>query len=346
MPGALAGQLPPLDAAAALRVWQFAPGVSAVLLLLALGYLAGAWRIGRRHPARPWPAWRTLAFLAGLGVIGAATQSSIGAYDDVLFSVHMVQHLLLIMVAPPLLVVARPVTLLLHAFGNPAHTQIKRAVRSRAVTAVTWPPAVTVAYCAVVAGTHLTPLMNLAVRNDLVHNAEHVLYLVTGYLFFLPVVGSEPIRWRVSMAGRYLMLLVTMPVDIAAGVILMLVPHELFPAYAHTGRTWGPSPLTDLHDGGTIMWVGGDIIMTVLALVVSFLLIHDRRRAGQLGGWIEGIRRAALLDRMAGAGVTVTAGAAADDEARLAAYNTYLGVLGGTPPGTGHRPDGGSDDRT
>ena len=126
-----AGSLPPLTAATALRVWQFAPVVSGVLLLLAAGYLAGVWRVARRHPARPWPAARTIAFLAGLAVTGVATQSSIGAYDDVLFSDHMVQHLLLIMVAPPLLVLGRPVTLLLHSVGNPGHTWVKRAVRSR-----------------------------------------------------------------------------------------------------------------------------------------------------------------------------------------------------------------------
>jgi putative copper resistance protein D len=197
-------------------------------------------------------------------------------------------------------------------------------------------------YSVVVLTTHLTPLI---LATGWQHDGEHLAYLVAGYLFFLPVAGSEPIRWRISMAGRYLMLLVAMPVDIAAGVILMLVPRELFPAYAHSGRAWGPSPLTDLHDGGTIMWAGGDIVMTVLALVVSFLLIHDRRQAGQLGGWIEGIRRTALVSRLAGAGVTIPPVAGADDEAQLAAYNTYLGVLGGTPPGTANRRDGGSDDR-
>ena len=64
-----------------------------------------------------------------------------------------------------------------------------------------------------VAGTHLTPFMNLVPENDAVHNAEHALYLLAGYLFFLPVVGSEPIRWRISTLGRYFLLFVTMPVD-------------------------------------------------------------------------------------------------------------------------------------
>ena len=231
------------------------------------------------------------------------------------------------MMAPVLLVVGRPVILLLHSAGNPVHSWVKRVVRSRTVTALTWPPATVVLYCAVVAGTHLTSLMNLVVENDGVHDAEHALYLVTGYLFFLPVLGSEPIRWRVPMAGRYLMLLVSMPVDTAVGVLLMIAPHEMFPAYAHAGRTWGPSLLADLHAGGVIMWAGSDSIMTVLALAVAVLLIRDPRQARLLGRWAEGTRRTVLLQGMANAGMTMPGGPTIDDDAHLAAYNAYLGTL-------------------
>ncbi len=99
--GGLADPHVPLTAGNALSTWQLAPIVSAITIILAAAYLLGTWRVARRHPARPWPVRRTLAFLLGLAVVTAATQSSIGAYDDVLFSVHMIQHLLLIMVAPP-----------------------------------------------------------------------------------------------------------------------------------------------------------------------------------------------------------------------------------------------------
>jgi cytochrome c oxidase assembly factor CtaG len=319
---------PPLTASTALRLWQFAPAVSAVLAVLAAGYLVCAWRVGRRHPARPWPGWRTAAFGAGLGVIAVATQSSVGVYDDVLFSVHMVQHLLLIMVAPPLLVAGRPVTLLLHSFGNPAHRVLKRAVRSRLATVATWPPGIAAAYCAVVVLTHLTPLMNLVVRDAALHTAEHLLYLVTGYLFFLPVIGSEPIRWRLSMPARFGMLLGVMPVDTITGVILMLLPREIFPAYARTGRIWGPAPLADLHGGGTIMWVGSDTIMIALAVALCVAFVHGPRRSWQFGRWIEGIRAAVLRDQIQRAGLPVPPAAApADDDAHLAAYNASLAAL-------------------
>lgn len=77
-----------------------------------------------------------------------------------------------------------------------------------------------------VIGTHLTPLMNLVLENTAVHQAEHAFYLVTGYLYFLPVIGTEPIRWRLPVSGRFL-LLVTMPVDTLVGVVLMLASHRL-----------------------------------------------------------------------------------------------------------------------
>ena len=319
--------LPPLTAVTALREWQFAPLVTVALVMLAGWYLAATWRVRRRHPARPWPVGRTAAFFAGVVVVCLATQSSIGAYDDVLFTDHMVQHLLLIMVAPPLFVLGRPVNLLLHSAGNPVHAVVKRFVRSAVVSALTWPPGVCVIYCAVIAATHLTPLMNLVLQNQALHDAEHALYLVTGYLFFLPVVGSEPIRWRVSRAGRFLMLLVTMPVDILVGVILMIVPHELFPAYARASRTWGPSLLTDLHDGGIVMWAGSDMIMTLMAVTIAIMMIHAPRGSAQLGGLPDRVRRAAVLGSVAGKGLPASTGRTIDDGPHLAAYNAYLDSL-------------------
>src|SRR5205807_1891155 len=97
----------------ALTTWQFVPFASVPLALCAALYLAGTRAVARAHPARPWPGARSTAFLAGLAVIAAAVCGSDGVYDDVLLRAHMVQHLLLIMVAPPLLVYGRPVTLLL-----------------------------------------------------------------------------------------------------------------------------------------------------------------------------------------------------------------------------------------
>lgn len=152
-------------------------------------------------------------------------------------------------------------TVALHSWGNPLHTRLKRTVRSPLVTAPTWPPFATALYCTVVAGTHTPPIMDLVLGNDAVHDAEHVLYLVAGYLFFLPVLGTEPLRHRVSAIGAYLMLLIAMMADSATGVTYTFQAREAFTPYARGARAWGPNLVTDLHLGGDVMFIGSDLIM-------------------------------------------------------------------------------------
>jgi len=212
--------LPPFGWHAVISVWQFAPVVTGLSAAAAAAYLWGVVRVRRRHPARPWPAWRTGMFLGGLAVVVVATQSGIGAYDDVLFWDHMVQHLMLLMVAPVLLIFGQPVTLLLHASRNPLHTWAKRVVRSRVISFLTWPVFGFVAYAAAVTAAHLTGIANLVESNQLLHNAEHAGFLIIGYLFFLPIIGSEPIRWRLSYPVRFFILVLAMPIDTFTGLIL------------------------------------------------------------------------------------------------------------------------------
>lgn len=309
--------------------WEPAWPIIVALLVVAGAYLAAAVVVNRRHPRNRWPIIRACSFLLGLFLVAFATQSEIAIYDDVLFSMHMAQHLLLIMVAPPLLVYGRPITLALHATRNPWHTRIKRLLRSRPVGALTSAPVATVIYVAVVVGTHLTGFMNLVLAHPLVHDGEHVLYLVSGYLFFLPIVGSEPLRHRPSLGMRYALLVFTMPVDTFVGVVLMMSPREMFPGYASTGHAWGQSPLGDLHTGGAAMWIGGDAVMAALILILTIGLVRGRDASPILGTWIEGARAHTMHEHLAGRGVAAPAGrrATVDDDDHLAAYNAYLAAL-------------------
>ncbi len=293
--------LPPFGWQAVLERWEFAPVVTAIVVVFAALYLWGAWRVGRRHPARPWPWWRTGLFLGGLVVVVLATESGIGAYDDVLFWDHMIQHLMLIMIAPPLLVLGQPVTLLLHASRNPLHTWAKRVVRSRAVTFLTWPPFVLVLYAATIAGTHLTGLMSLVMTNPALHDAEHALYLVVGYLFFLPILGTEPIRWRLSYPIRFVMLVVAMPVDTFTGLIL---GTENTPIKGMTGvRPAGSAgPVADLHAGGAVMWIGGDAIMLGFMMLVFLMWAHADRVGTVNRGWLEAVRTSSFESLVAAPG--------------------------------------------
>jgi len=329
--------LPPFSVATVFTQWQFAPVVSAAGIVFGGLYLWGAARVRRRHPARPWPLGRTIAFGLGLLVIVMATQSGIGAYDDTLFYDHMIQHLMLIMIAPPLLVVGQPVTLLMHASRNPLHTWTKKVLRSAPIRAITWPVFGVVAYAATIIGTHLTSFMNLVMTNDTVHNLEHALFLIIGYLYFLPLIGKEPTGWKVSYPLRLFLLFIAMPVDAFTGVVINSYSSDPFPPM--DPRNWGPSPLSDVHDGGGVMWVGGAAIMFVVIMCVFFGWTREKRPSGGMG-WLESVRRANLADRVAeSAGETDTAvpasGAAGastkprrtdidSDDEQLDAYNAYL----------------------
>jgi cytochrome c oxidase assembly factor CtaG len=360
--------MPPFGWSAVVTDWQFAPVVTGFTLVAAAAYLWGVRRVARRHPVRPWPAWRTGMFLAGLAAVVLATQSGIGAYDDVLFWDHMVQHLMLLMIAPPLLIFGQPVTLLMHASRNPLHTWTKRLLRSRAVAFLTWPVFGFVAYCAAIAAAHLTGLANLVESNQSVHNAEHAGFLIIGYLFFLPIIGSEPIRWRLSYPVRFIILVLAMPVDTFTGLVLGY-GNAGTPGVSTTGRPpWAPSAVADLHAGGAVMWIAGDGIMFGLMMIVYLLWSMDDRAAVSGHGWLEAARRASLGSLIAahqpsgmaaaGAGGTDLDGGTAagpgdpaqsaaqpaaptwtdgpggiDDDEHLAAYNAFLARLNEAEPG-------------
>jgi cytochrome c oxidase assembly factor CtaG len=124
--------------------------------------------------------------------VAAATQGSPAVYDDVLLSAHMVlQHLLLIMVAPPLLILGRPVTLLLRVTCVRLCNHLKHVLRSRLVSALTWPPAAATLYAAVVIGTHLTPLMNLLLATMPVDTLVGVVLILASHRLF-PLVSAYP----------------------------------------------------------------------------------------------------------------------------------------------------------
>ncbi len=344
--------LPAFGLQAVFTRWEFAPAVTAAAAVVAVLYLWGTWRVARRHPARPWPLWRTGMFLAGLAVVVLATESGIGVYDEVLFWDHMIQHLMLIMIAPPLLVVGQPFTLLLHASRNPLHAWAKRVMRSRAVSFLTWPPVGLAAYAATVAGTHLTGLAAQILANPALHNAEHATYLAVGYLFFLPLLGREPIRWRLSYPIRILVLVLAMPVDTFTGLVLGYAGTWFATGTAGPRPPGSPGPVEDVHWAGATMWIAGDAIMLAYIMLVVLMWSRDERTSSLGAGWLEAVRKARFDDLVApgspplgsrtqgspAAGSPAVGGrpgrGGIDDEEHLAAYNAYLARL----HDTGHSP--------
>src|SRR5215469_1968313 len=334
--------LPQFGLPAVLTQWQFAPIVTGSAVIAVGLYGWGVFRVGKRHPARPWPAWRTCMFVVGVAIIALATQSGIGTYDDVLFYDHMVQHLLLLMVAPPLLIAGQPLTLLLHASRNPLHTRAKRVLRSRVASFLTWPVFGVVAYGLAVAATHLSGLATLIDKDQTAHNAEHALFVLVGYVFFLPILGREPIRWRLSYPVRFVILVLLMPVDTFTGIALGYGNAGSPGVPAGPRPAWAPSPVADLHLGGAVMWVGGDGIMLALMMLVFWMWSRDERASVSARSWFERARQENLATLVASHPAAATATAPAggrvpegrgtiDDDELLAAYNAYLARLNQPP---------------
>ncbi len=243
-------------------------------------YLWGAWRVGRVHPGEPWAARRTVSFAAAMAVIFVAIELFVGVYDDSLFYDHMIQHLLLIMVAAPLIALGAPLDLLARATAGRAHRWVTRILRSEVAHALGHPITALALYAGFIPVAHLTGLYNAALTNDLLHDNEHLAFLVIGYLFWRQVVAVEP-RRPLSPPLRLVYLMLAVPVDTFTGLTLVSASSELFPHYADVHRTWGPSLVGDLHIGGAIMWVGGDTLMVLamIPVVVQWLRYENERAA-------------------------------------------------------------------
>jgi len=260
-----------------LLAWQADPLLLALLTGSAALYLLGVRRVAELHPRNPWRPARTRAFLAGLAVLAVALLSPVATYDGTLFSVHMVQHLLLTMVAAPLLVLGTPVSLVVRAVGRRGHRKVMRVLHSAPVRLLTHPLLAWLGFAAVMWGTHFSGVYQTALENEAMHVAEHLLYLVAAVLFWWPAIGLDPSRWRMPHPLRVGYLFLQGPVNTFLALALYSSGRILYPHYA-SGRTWGPSPLEDQHLGGAIMWVAGDLLLLVATglAIAAWMRNEDR----------------------------------------------------------------------
>jgi cytochrome c oxidase assembly factor CtaG len=293
-----------------LTAWSFDPLLQAAILGATALYLLAVRKVDLAHPGRPVPRARTLCFLAGMVAIEIALQSGIERYDTTLFSVHMVQHMLLTMVAAPLIVLGAPITLLLRVSRPEVRRRwILPVLHSRVVRVVGHPVVAWILFTMVMWGSHFTPLFDAALENQWLHDLEHLLYLAVGMLFWWPVAGLDPSPYRMSYPARMLYLFLQMPQMTFLSLTIYSAPAPLYAHYVTTGRTWGPSPLVDQQAAGAIMWVWGDLTFLVAGLLVVAAWMRDeeartRRSEARIDAERAALheREAALADRLAAEG--------------------------------------------
>ena len=260
--------------------WSFEPAVVLPLLVAGFGWLRLVRRIDRAHPANPVQRRRTVAFFGGLAAIAVALLSGIDAYDTTLFTIHMVQHLLLTLVAAPLIALAAPITTLLRAASPDVRRRVILPIlHSRVLKVVSFPVVAWLAFAAVMWGTHFSPLFDASLENPLVHDLEHALYLGAGLLFWWPAVGLDPSPWRMSHPVRAMYVFLQMPQNTFLAVTILNSSVVLYQHYATQVRTWGPTVLEDQQIAGGLMWITGDLLFLLgLAAIIAGWMAHEKRQ--------------------------------------------------------------------
>lgn len=290
----------PPDAANLILGWEIEPIVALGLLATAVAWWLLLRSIDRGHPEHPVPQRQRWLFLAGLAVIAVALQSGIARYDTTLFSLHMVQHLLLTLVAPPLLALAAPITQLLRA-ASPANRQrfLLPILHSRILGVIGHPVVAWLAFAGVMWGTHFSVLFDQSLEDRLIHDLEHGLFLAAGLLFWWPLVAVDPAPRRMSYPARIAYVFLQLPQGSFLAMAILFAEYPIYAHYATLGGPYGIDALADQRLAAGIMWFVGDVIFLVATLAVVAAWMRSESKSSAADDRRVDVERAALREREA-----------------------------------------------
>jgi cytochrome c oxidase assembly factor CtaG len=231
-----------------------------VVIGLAYWYLRSDWRLASR--GRRWPWGRTVAFMGGLVAVVLALQSPVATFTSSYFQAHITQHLLLMVVAPPLLALGAPSTLLLQTSSRAVKTKWLAVLRSRAFAIATYPMIVWFLYFGVMFAFFLTPLLNYAMEHMALMDAINLAFLLGGCLYWWPIVGLDPIvHWRMGYGTRLAALSLGVPFEAFLGVAIMSLRTPIASMYT----------LNSTHSGGALLWAATELA-TFIGLIPVFVM--------------------------------------------------------------------------
>src|SRR5260370_37366742 len=267
----------------ALESWALPVPLTLAMVLAACLYLRG-WLHLRSASVNIIPGWRAGSFLLGLFLIWVALGSPLAAFDEELLTVHMVQHLLLMTIAPPLMLVAAPVMPLLHGlprqFGQAVVGPLFRWLPVQRVRRVLSQPAFCwLAAAAALVAWHVPSAFTLALQSERWHVVEHACFLGAGFLFWWPVIQPWPSvavwpRWSILL---YLFL-ATVPCDILSA-FLAFCDRVVYPDYLSVPRRFAISALADQQCAGALMWTCVTFVYLVPAVILTMRLLAAQSSA-------------------------------------------------------------------
>jgi cytochrome c oxidase assembly factor CtaG len=271
----------PSVAEAVLTSWSFPPWITALNLLTVLLYIRGWSALHRAMPGR-FTVYRLMSLVSGIATLQIALASPIDAFDPFLLTDHMLQHMLLMMIVPPLVLLGDPVIPLLQGLPRWATRNVVGPVlRSRAFAALTrlltYPPVSLLVVSAAMIGWHLPVPYELALRSPGWHEVEHASFLMSSLIFWWPVVQPWPgrPRWNTWMLPVYLLLADF--VNSALSAFLAFSDRVFYPSYLLVPRLGGISAQNDQVAAGAMMWVVGSFAFLIPAAAITVRLLSPAR---------------------------------------------------------------------
>jgi cytochrome c oxidase assembly factor CtaG len=258
--------------------WSIEPPLAYVAVAGLLYWLGG------RSMRAETPRLRVVSFVAGLVTIVLALDSPIDGYADKLFWAHMVQHVLLLAAAPPLILLGRPWPRMWRALPLGLRTSVGRGLVRSGTAAplrvLARPVPAFILFNATIIVWHVPALYNATLNSEGIHQLEHAMFFFTGLLFWARVIDPGPLRPRLEWPLRIAYVAGAMVVGFGIALTLVLAPHPLIAHYAELAqRPGGMTGLEDQQIAGGVMWVPGSISYSVAALIGFYRWLEPERRA-------------------------------------------------------------------
>jgi len=258
--------------------WSLSIPLIAALLLTALLYLRG-WIHLRRSLPEMIPGWRAASFVCGLLTVWIAIGSPLAVLDEQLLTAHMLQHILLVTIGAPLILLGSPVLLLLHHDPKLEHF-FRRAPAKHMGGMVTGLVFCWFVAAAVLIGWHVPAAFELGLRSELWHHFEHMSFLTAGFLFWWPVIPSRPSVYQPRWSIVVYLFLATLPCD-ALSAFLAFCGRVVYSSYLHVPRHFNLSPLQDQECAGALMWTCATFAYLIPAAIITTRLLSLSSVDGQ-----------------------------------------------------------------